>query len=80
MIENICWLADYQCNHPAFLNLCSQWKENFLRAMFFRGRSEEEKKNLEERAKHLEEICKRKENLLMQNKMIVKFRDSRIER
>ncbi|NWW43124.1 KIF15 protein, partial [Pedionomus torquatus] len=56
------------------------YMNNFLEAMLFWEKSEDEKKNLLEKIAQLEDLCAKKEKFIQSNKMIVKFREDHIVR
>ncbi|XP_064610861.1 kinesin-like protein KIF15 [Liolophura sinensis] len=58
----------------AELNLT--WKRNFIHAMYFREKTEQEKMEIREQLAKLDDLCKKKEKFLQSTKMIVKFRES----
>ncbi|KAK6174774.1 hypothetical protein SNE40_017987 [Patella caerulea] len=58
----------------------SEWKKFFMEAMFFREKSEQEKKNILQDLSKYEELCSKKEKFLQSTKMIIKFRENHIAR
>ncbi|XP_014813519.1 PREDICTED: kinesin-like protein KIF15 [Calidris pugnax] len=66
-------VAEKRKNNTNYMN-------NFLEAMLFWEKSEDEKKNLLEKIAQLEDLCAKKEKFIQSNKMIVKFREDHIIR
>uniref|UniRef100_A0A8C3KBU2 Kinesin family member 15 n=1 Tax=Calidris pygmaea TaxID=425635 RepID=A0A8C3KBU2_9CHAR len=66
-------VAEKRKNNMNYMN-------NFLEAMLFWEKSEDEKKNLLEKIAQLEDLCAKKEKFIQSNKMIVKFREDHIIR
>ncbi|XP_074644240.1 kinesin-like protein KIF15 [Tubulanus polymorphus] len=54
------------------------WKRKFIEAMHFRDKSEQEKQTLKAKSLELEDLVRKKERFLQNQKMIVKFKESRI--
>ncbi|BFZ12897.1 hypothetical protein BsWGS_15935 [Bradybaena similaris] len=57
----------------------SEWKKNFVDAMYFREQADNEKKALQDVVNHLQELCNKKDKYIQSTKMIIKFRENHIQ-
>ncbi|CAG5115578.1 unnamed protein product, partial [Candidula unifasciata] len=67
------------CDLKTLNSIDSEWKKNFVDAMYFREQSDNEKKALQDVVNHLQELCNKKDTYIQSTKMIIKFRENLIQ-